>query len=245
MSEFKVVTSSFVSVIILKEGDEYGVEKRFAKDTQIDSLKNKLELITGYLADDMKLKVLSKDKKFICDLDDESKMLGFYPIEDGNFLLVEATRSLVPNQEDPNFKRFELTSEEYEKKRGTMKEFKEMHRLGRFSDQYTEANKSKEKMQQEKYEKEKQASELMKIDDRCQVRLPGAPTRLGTVKYVGQLENKPGYFIGIKYDEPLGKNDGSVDGKRYFECLPNYGGFVKPENVTVGDFPEENFDDEI
>lgn len=58
------------------------------------------------------------------------------------------------------------------------------------------------------------------------------------LRFVGQCEGLPlGYWIGIEFDEPVGKNDGSVKGSRYFTCTEGFGSFVRPTNVTVGDFP--------
>uniref|UniRef100_A0A170XZM1 Tubulin-folding cofactor b n=1 Tax=Triatoma infestans TaxID=30076 RepID=A0A170XZM1_TRIIF len=81
---------------------------------------------------------------------------------------------------------------------------------------------------------------------RCQVSVPGQSVRRATIKYIGTVNFKPGNWIGVQYDEPMGKNDGSVEGVRYFECPPKYGGFVKPLHLEVGDLPEEelNLDDD-
>jgi hypothetical protein len=55
----------------------------------------------------------------------------------------------------------------------------------------------------------------MSVGDRCEVTVGG---KRGEVRYVGKIPAiAPGWFIGVQYDEPVGKNDGSVKGTRFFE----------------------------
>jgi tubulin-folding cofactor B len=91
-------------------------------------------------------------------------------------------------------------------------------------------------------EEEKKLAESTPIGSRCKVTVSNAPSRLGSVMYTGPVETLPGFWIGVKYDEPLGKNNGMFKGKTYFECPDNYGAFVKPQNVECGNFPEEDYD---
>ena len=72
--------------------------------------------------------------------------------------------------------------------------------------------------------------------------LPDSDSRRGTVQFIGDIPEIPGFgpWIGIGLDEPTGKNDGSIKGARYFQCATNYGVFVRPERVEVGDFPVLN-----
>jgi len=49
----------------------------------------------------------------------------------------------------------------------------------------------------------------------------------GTLRYVGTTAFASGVWGGVELEEPVGKNDGSVKGQRYFQCSPGYGVFCK------------------
>ena len=66
------------------------------------------------------------------------------------------------------------------------------------------------------------AARELAVGDRCVV---GA--KRGVVAYAGETKFAPGKWIGVVLDAAEGKNDGSVQSERYFQCQPNHGLFVK------------------
>jgi dynactin complex subunit len=52
------------------------------------------------------------------------------------------------------------------------------------------------------------------------------------VRFIGEAHRGPGLWLGVELGDGSGKNDGSIDGKRYFTCLPKHGLFVRPDKAT-------------
>ena len=47
------------------------------------------------------------------------------------------------------------------------------------------------------------------------------------------MEFAEGVWLGLELKTPVGKNDGTVQGKRYFSCKPGHGLIVRPSKVSV------------
>lgn len=71
--------------------------------------------------------------------------------------------------------------------------------------------------------------------------------RRGRVAFVGDVAEVPGFgpWVGVELDDPVGKNDGSITGKRYFQCNASCGVFVRPEKVEIGDYAPVGIDEEL
>ncbi|CAM5104766.1 unnamed protein product [Natator depressus] len=54
----------------------------------------------------------------------------------------------------------------------------------------------------------------------------------GVIQYLGETQFAPGQWAGVVLDDPVGKNDGSVGGVRYFECQLLQGIFTRPSKLT-------------
>ncbi|KAJ8683039.1 hypothetical protein QAD02_018831 [Eretmocerus hayati] len=238
MDAVDVVASDFINLTITSSNNEaHSIERRFKKGIQISEFKDKLELLVGCPSNSMQVEIFNKNDDKICQLHDNERVLGSYPIDNG--MRAHVTGIHDQTVDESNVEKFELSEEEYAKRTDTVAAFLKEHKLGKYNEE--EAKKREEEKLKER-EKEEKLISSMKIDDRCEVTVPGNPKRRATIKYIGQTDFKSGCWIGVKYDEPFGKNDGSVSGKRYFECPDKYGGFVRPACVVIGDFPEEDYD---
>nr|CCA17775.1 tubulinspecific chaperone C putative [Albugo laibachii Nc14] len=78
------------------------------------------------------------------------------------------------------------------------------------------------------------------VGRRCEVltnkpsksRLRASIRRYGVIAYTGPVSSLPeGVWIGVRLDQASGRNDGTAEGIRYFDCHDCHGIFVRPENI--------------
>ncbi|KAH6915721.1 tubulin-folding cofactor B [Coprinopsis sp. MPI-PUGE-AT-0042] len=209
-------------------------ERRIDPHWTVEQLKGKLEVITGIPVSNQILSLLESesDPRVIATLDDDSKQLGFYGLRDWQVITVgdaNPSTSFTGQLTDTSqVDKFELTEEEYAQRNDTVLAYKLRNKIGRFAES------------QEEKEQPAKASQPVEIavGSRCEVEsLEKGLSKRGTVRFVGNTKFAAGTWVGVEYDEPYGKNDGSVQGEKYFSCRDKYGVFVRPEKVKTGDYP--------
>lgn len=185
---------------------------------------------------------------------DDSKSLRYYGADNGMEIHIKDTdpNSMSANGglEDVSLvEKYMMKDEEYDKLKNSVRAYKKaMTQEPADSKVRQEYNEKMRKMNpnwkgdqvQENPERPPtpiNARETYTLGSRCEVN-PGG--RRGEVAYFGNIKGVEGTYIGVKLDEPMGQNDGTKNGERYFEAPEKYGCFSRCENVVVGDFPERD-----
>ncbi|KDQ19417.1 hypothetical protein BOTBODRAFT_153331 [Botryobasidium botryosum FD-172 SS1] len=210
-------------------------ERRYDLHMSVKELKSKLEFVTGIAVDAQVLSLYRSggDPAPIRTLDDDARPLGYYGVADGMLIKIHdinPSASLTGQFTDVSqVEKFEISEQEYAKRDDTVLAFKRRNKIGRFAEP-TEGDSQ--------VEPEEQVD--IQVGSRCEVQIAeDTMKKRGVVRYVGRTKfGKAGItWVGVEYDEPVGKHDGVVQNERYFTCPPLHGAFVRAAHVKVGDFP--------
>ncbi|KAG8472872.1 hypothetical protein CXB51_034836 [Gossypium anomalum] len=208
----------------------FAVDIRFSLQMSVEAVKDKLWKKCGTSVNSMRLELYDDCKNKLCDLSDDSRPLGFYaPLDGFRIHIIDLDPSSVTSGgwlEDTSLvEKYSISEDEYNKRSGKcqMTTWKTSAQISRCLREANEDHRL-----------------IDRVGDRCEVD-PGE--KRGVVKYVGRAEALgPGFWIGVQYDEPLGKHDGIVKGTRYFQCPPLCGAMVRPDKVKLNHFsyPKSN-----
>ena len=221
---------------VFVDSDDTSSERRVSPDWSVSTLKQKMWPITGIPPDYQIITFPAQSSASSITDDTLLSSLSLSP-----YTAVKITDSRPPAQrpnytDDTHVDKYELTSEEYASRSDSVLAYKRRHQLGRFNPDL---------VARESAALSDLATSGYVVGARC--RVTGEADRRGVVRFVGPVVQIPagGIWIGVEYDEPVGKNDGSLDGTRYFQCPPKHGGFLRPGKVEVGDYPPKDLEDEF
>ncbi|KAF2471289.1 uncharacterized protein BDR25DRAFT_303348 [Lindgomyces ingoldianus] len=220
-------------------------ERRITPSWSIAHLKSRLEPITGIPAScqQLTLRVGSQDGIAVTAADEEQTQLSSFPLQPYAEITVVDTRPPSARTDFTDLSsvpKYTMPSTEYETRTDSVLAWKKAQKLGRFDPNAPSIEEQKIRAIEREIEERG-----LTLSSRVRL-LPESDARRGTISYIGPVPEIPGLgsWIGITLDEPTGKNDGSVKGKKYFTCGNNYGTFVRPERCEVGDFPPLDLTDE-
>ncbi|KAJ4340835.1 hypothetical protein N0V87_002188 [Didymella glomerata] len=238
---------SAADVPLLISSPNSSSERRISPSWSIAHLKSRLEPITGVPASSqqLSLRVGSQDAVPISAVDEEQTRLAQFPLQPYAEITVVDTRPPAARTDFSDLSavdKYVMPAAEYETRTDSVLAWKKAQKLGRFDPDAPSIE------QQKILASEREIEERgLVVGGRIRL-LPESDARRGTVSYTGLVPEIPGIgaWVGVTLDEPTGKNDGSVKGKRYFECSNNCGVFVRPERCEAGDFPVlDEFDEDL
>lgn len=221
--------------------------KQFVQELRLDlrstigSIKERLYTFNGSNIGLMELQLRDESGNFVCTLNDDSRPLGFYGVRNGMEIHVKDNDPFSLSRDGgldnvALVKKWRMTDEEYDKREKTYRAWKreQLRKDPNWAPRHiAEARKRQEELVV--LYSNIECIHDIKIGLRCSVS-PG--DRRGEVCFIGMVDGLAGgYWIGVKLDEPLGRNDGSINGRKYFDADPNCGVFARPDNVKVGDYP--------
>lgn len=232
---------------IFVTSDQISSERRISPSWTISELKSKLETITGIPPANQQLQVYVSSTatsaapiSITPHTNEDTTTIGQFNLTSYGRIHVNDTRPPAArgNYNDlSQVEKYVLSENEYEKRSDSVLAWKKNNQLGRFSS----SGDSKQSLESANAEIEERR---IVVGARCRVLNPASgesQERRGVIKFVGEIpeiKSHQLFWVGIELDEPLGKNDGTLQGVRYFEAKPTHGSFAKPSNVEVGDFPE-------
>jgi len=211
------------------------IEIRFDLHETVGGVKVRLYRHGGTPPELQKLQLLDSNGKFVCDLVNDRATLKEYHVQNNNEIRIVDldSNSLAKSgwlEDTTLVEKYVMPDEVYDAREGTVRKYKQQLK----------------EQQQYSTPAVAQIDENLVVGRRCEVG-PGA--RRGEVRFVGDADILgDGIWVGVALDEPLGKNDGTIKGRKLFSCAANHGVLVRPDKVTVGgDFPVRdllNDDDE-
>uniref|UniRef100_A0A0N4ZRP3 CAP-Gly domain-containing protein n=1 Tax=Parastrongyloides trichosuri TaxID=131310 RepID=A0A0N4ZRP3_PARTI len=200
-----------INLTIYTNVSDFPHEKKFDSGMRLKEFKEKMIMIAGIEnLENMQVELIDQQKQSLKILDDNNKSLKEYDLDSESLILVKdisgGNEEFIGNNDIDE--RYIMPDEKYAMRDDNVRNFKK---------------KIVETLKESTY---------LKVGDYVSVTTKDEDKK-GTVAYVGEVDFAEGLWIGVNLDLPKGKNDGSVNGKRYFTCPPNHGSFVKPKNCEI------------